>query len=237
MVRFGLTLVAVFSFTCAAVAQEAPAVPPAVNRLQVKSPHLAPYKSGAEVEVKAFLFRYVAPGFKPRLGTSHPRFVHVLVVTNAEPATCESNFFHWDKNKGVVIDLVPADEAQFLLTLSGHFSDEPEYAYTGEDLFTMTGPGTLGIKKEKSSKEPKGEAGTADFNKMSRKDQFAFLSKWLKPIWPFRPHTVYVSARTTRGEKESMSHITSVRSPNIVTVKADVDKMTVEGEVAVTTCK
>jgi hypothetical protein len=237
MVRAGLALLVLVSFACSTPAQQVTPAAPTVNKLRVKSPLLTPYKDGADVEVKAFLFRYVAPGFKPRLGTSHPRHVHLLVVTNVEPATCESSLFHWDKNKGVLIDLALVDESQFALTLSGHFSDEPEYIYMGEDEFVMLGPGALGVKKEKSSKEPKGELGTADFNKMGRKEQFAFLSKWLEPIWPFRPHTVYVTARTMRGEKKSMSHISSVRSPNIVAVKAEVDKMTFEGEVAVTTCK
>ncbi|MBZ5629683.1 MAG: hypothetical protein LAO06_12545 [Acidobacteriia bacterium] len=246
MFRYALVLLWLVGLPHATAGQEAapvaPAAPPA-SRIHVKSPYIAAYQAGADVDVKAFLFRYVAPGFKPMLGPSHPRYVHVLVVTNVESATCETAFFHWDEKtarlgrSGAVLDLQVNDESKFLLLYAAHFPDEPEYLNMGEDFFAMSATG--GIYREKAE-YPKGSAGeqaAIDFTKLGRKEKFAVLSRLLAPIWPFRPYTMYVTARTARGDKKTVSRISPIRPPNFVSLSSEVDKLVVEGEVPVITCK
>lgn len=246
MFRHGLIFLSLVCFLGSAGGQEPAPATGSLSRIRVKSPYIAAYKDGADVNVKAFLFRYVAPGFKPGLGSSHSRFVHVLVVTNVEPATCETAFFHWDPKKGrhywdrngAVPDLRVLDESKFLLIFAGHFPDEPEYWNMGEDDFVMSGSGSIDsggtTKIEKGSAE---EQNQLNFAKLGRNERFAVMSTLLAPIWPFRPFEVSVTARTTRGDKTATSRIPSVRPPNFVFVKGEVDKLVVAGEVPVSTCK
>jgi hypothetical protein len=176
----------------------------------------------------------------------------VLVVTNVEPATCGTAFFHWDKNtghshweghnhsskSGVVPDLPVNDESKFLLIFAGHFPDEPEYSYMGEDDFVMSGTGSInrGEKAEIQKGSPE-EQAARNFAKLDRKERFAILSTLFAPIWPFRPYSVDMTARTTRGDKNRIAHISSIRPPNFVFVTGEVDKLVVAGDVPVITCK
>jgi hypothetical protein len=238
MAKYWLFLVLLVSSLSSIPGQEAPAPAAPINRIRIKSPLIATYKSGADVDVKAFLFRYVAPGFKPMIGSSHPRFKHALVITNIEPTTCESPIFHWDKKRGFVPNLTVNEEPQFLLIFSGDFPDEPEYIYMGEDIFVFTGTGSYNASKKKADKQAGGkEQSEHDFNKLGRKEQFEVLSKLFEPIWPFRPHTMYLTGRTVRGDKQTITHISAMRPPNFVLLKSEVDKLQVDGEVAATTCK
>ena len=242
MFRYALVLLSLVCFLCSAAGQEATPTAAPVSRLHVKSPYLAAYKSGADVDVKAFLFRYVAPGFKPMIGPSHPRFVHALVVTNVESATCETAFFHWDKKHGAVPDLPVTDESKFLLVFYGHFPDEPEYIYMGEDNFYLSITGSVdrskGGEAAESRRGSEGEQAALNFFKLGRKERFALLRTMMADIWPFRPYGVRMSARTTRGDDvDPSTQIPSVRPPNFVTVEGEADKLKVKGEVPVITCK
>lgn len=237
--------------------QEATTATPSINRLHVESPYLTPYKLGADVDVNAFLFRYVAPGFKPILGPSHKRYVHVLAITNVEGASCEAPLFHWDKDKGVVPDLRVKQESEFLLTFSSHFPDEPEYGHMGEDDLVMTSTGAIGWDTQKPPKDSPEEQKAKEFNKLGRKEKFELLSQWFAPIWPFRPYSMFVTVHTIRGDKKGRVAISRMQPPNRVYLgsffdqpemaqlkvhgtprdRLEVDKMRVSGEVAVITCK
>ena len=104
-------------------------------------------------------------------------------------------------------------------------------------FFAMSATGGIYRDKAEFPKGSAGEQAAIDFTRLGRTEKFDVLSRLLAPIWPFRPYTMHVTARTVRGDKKTVSRISSIRPPNFVSLSTEVDKLVVEGEAPVITCK
>lgn len=218
-----------------ASAQAALASAPQTSTVRVKSPHLAAYAKGADAEVRAFLFRGIAPG----LMRGHPRYVHALAITNAPAATCATALLHGEAKKGTVIDFVPSGESEFIAVFSSGFSEEPEFSYMGLDFIMLDSLGSYRDARYVEYRQgSEAESAIRSFMKLDRKERFELMRGAMPQLWPFRPRTMTAETRTiTRGDRTGTGHVWAVKPPNLVTIEAQLDKLELAGVVAVTTCK
>jgi len=252
MLERTLVIAAFSGVLASAAAQDAASSLERGSRINVRSAESVMYKDGVDVPVKALLFRYVSRGRKPFLGSGHPRFIHALAITNIDTIGCDTQVFHVkdEKRHGglfdppMILDLPVKEEDQFLVVFSHAFSDEPEYAYMGEDSFTMTETGSLHSGQEPQAREAPGASAEAlRFAKLDRKEQFAVMSNLMSAIWPFRPSRGTLQVRTSRGDQvEFGAHVRAVRPPNFVQIEGEAGrgkgkKFAVKGELPVLTCK